>query len=96
MNAFFKAVLIAVLTLTGLVGLGMSLCGGVVTFGGLLSHGNGGGGGEFQMNELWIISVPSLVIGLCICWAAFAGLRSISRASAKNTPGARDQGADPR
>lgn len=95
MNPLFKAILIAVLMLAGLVGLGMSLCGGVVTFGGLLSHGNGGGG-EFQMNELWIISVPSLVIGLLICWAALAGLRSISRASAKTTAGVRDQGDDPR
>jgi hypothetical protein len=54
---------ILLLAIVGLVGLGMSLCGGAITWAGFTEAGHHG---EFQAAGMRIISVPSLVIGLAI------------------------------
>lgn len=72
-----RVIAILLLSVFGLVGLGMSLCGGVFTFSGLLDPG--GGGGEFHSSGFLPISVPSLLVGLAILYAVYRGLRWLSR-----------------
>ena len=57
---------VLLLGLAGLVGLGMSLCGGVFTVAGLAGLGGKGGGGELPTSGFLIIAVPSLLIGIAL------------------------------
>ena len=77
MNVLLKALAVVALMVVGLVGLGMSLCGGVATVTGLIPSGNTGG--EFNASSLLFISIPSLIGGLGITSAAFMGLRRLAR-----------------
>jgi hypothetical protein len=77
-----RVIAILFLSLVGLVGLGMSLCGGLFTFTGLLDSGSGGG--EMRARDFLAFSVPSLVIGVAIVFGAFAGLRRINRKAARS------------
>jgi hypothetical protein len=72
-----RVIAILLLSFIGLVGLGMSLCGGVFTFSGLLDPG--GGGGEFRASGFLPMSVPSLLVGLAIVYGAYRGLRRLAR-----------------
>ena len=58
-----RLIVIFLLGLAGIVGLGMSLCGGAITFAGLAEHDQHG---EILASSLLVISVPSLVIGVLI------------------------------
>ena len=51
----FRLITIFVLGIAGLIGLGMSLCGGMITLSGLSASGQGG---EFPASGFLIISVP--------------------------------------
>jgi len=73
-----RVIAILLLSFVGLVGLGMSLCGGVFTLSGLFASG-GGGGGEFSASGFLPISVPSLLVGLAILYAVYRGLRRLAR-----------------
>ena len=66
MSTIGKAVGTIALLLLGLVGLAMSLCGGVFT---ASSIGNPG------MSSLLVFSIPSLVFGLAVLWIACRRLR---------------------
>ncbi len=57
-----------ILLAAGLIGLGMSLCGGVYVAGALL------GDSSEWMGAILIISVPSLLIGVAIMWFGFRAL----------------------
>jgi hypothetical protein len=72
-----RVIAILLLSFVGLVGLGMSLCGGVFTLSGLFA--SGGGGGEFSASGFLPISVPSLLVGLAILYAVYRGLRRLAR-----------------
>ncbi len=67
-----RIVVIFLLCVVGLVGLGMSLCGGAITFSGLTEAGHQG---EFRASDMMIISVPSLIGGLLILVFVFRKLR---------------------
>jgi hypothetical protein len=73
-----RVIAILLLSVFGLVGLGMSLCGGMFTFYGLLDPGNGGGG-EFRASGFLPISVPSLLVGLAVLYAVYRGLAALAR-----------------
>jgi hypothetical protein len=75
-----RILLILLLSFVGLVGLGMSLCGGVFTFTGLLDPSPRGG--EFHSADFLPISVPSLVVGLGIVYGVVRGLRRMARKAA--------------
>ena len=62
-----RVIAILLLGIAGLIGLGMSLCGGMITLEGFTEAGHHG---EFQAAGMRFISVPSLVIGLVILIAA--------------------------
>jgi hypothetical protein len=72
-----RVIAILLLSFVGLVGLGMSLCGGVFTFSGLLDPG--GGGGEFRASGFLPMCVPSLLVGLAILYGVYRGLRRLAR-----------------
>ncbi len=92
MNLILKAIGVIVLLLLGLVGLGMSLCGGMVTYAGLMSSGQTGG--EFRAGDFRIISIPSLLIGLLLVWRAVAGLLWLARGrQVRGTPQSDDHAA---
>ena len=59
-----RIIVIFLLCVVGLVGLGMSLCGGAITLSGLAESGHGGG--EFPASGFLVISVPSLIVGLAL------------------------------
>ncbi len=61
MNLFVKIVVVMALLAVAAVGLAMSLCGGVFTFGGLFANDSWG---------VLAISVPSLLAGLGMTWFA--------------------------
>ena len=67
-----RIVVIFLLCIVGLVGLGMSLCGGAITLSGLTSAGHGG---EFPASGFLIISVPSLIVGVLIVFFVVRSLR---------------------
>ncbi len=92
MNVLLKALAVVALMFVGLVGLGMSLCGGVVTVTGLIPSWNDGPG--FNASGLLLISIPSLIGGLGITSAAFMGLRRLARG--RKAREARAQGDDAR
>ena len=75
-----RVLLILLLSFVGLVGLGMSLCGGVFTFSGLLDPSPRGG--EFHSADFLPISVPSLIVGLGLVYGVFRGLRRLHRKTA--------------
>jgi hypothetical protein len=75
MSSFGKVVGSILLAALGLVGLLMSLCGGLFTLGGLLQH---------NMYGVLAFSIPSLVVGLLLGWIAFRGLRGKSDEPPKN------------
>jgi len=75
-----RVLLILLLSFVGLVGLGMSLCGGVFTFTGLLDPSPRGG--ELHSADFLLISVPSLVVGLGLVYGVFRGLRRLDRRTA--------------
>ncbi len=58
-----------ILLAAGLVGLGMSLCGGVYVIGALLGESAG------WTEVILIVSVPSLLIGVAIMWFGFRALK---------------------
>ena len=60
------------LGVAGLIGLGMSLCGGMVTLTGLTE---GGHHGEFPAAGMLFISVPSLIVGLLILFGVTRAVR---------------------
>lgn len=72
-----RILLILLLSFVGLVGLGMSLCGGVFTFSGLLDPSPRGG--EFHSADFLPISVPSLIVGLGLVYGVFRGWRRMDR-----------------
>jgi hypothetical protein len=72
-----RIIAILLLSFVGLVGLGMSLCGGVFTFSGLFEPG--GGGGEFRASGFLPMSVPSLLVGLAILYAVYRGFAALAR-----------------
>ena len=72
-----RVIAILLLSFVGLVGLGMSLCGGVFTFSGLFA--SGGGGGELRAQDFLPISVPSLLVGLAVLYGVYRGLRRLAR-----------------
>ncbi|MBW8760208.1 MAG: hypothetical protein JF586_21675 [Burkholderiales bacterium] len=75
-----RVIAILLLSFVGLAGLGMSLCGGVFTFSGLLASGRGGGGGgEFRAQDFLPISVPSLLVGLAVLYGVYRGWRRLAR-----------------
>ena len=82
-----RIVVIFLLGIVGLIGLGMSLCGGMITLSGLSESGHGG---EFPASGFLIISVPSLVVGVLIVVAVVRALRR--RLSLP--PDAKRQGSD--
>jgi len=90
-----RVIAILLLSVFGLVGLGMSLCGGVFTFSGLLDPG--GGGGEFRASGFLPISVPSLLVGLAILYAVYRGLRWLGRnpVQARSEPPSAGSGGEP-
>jgi len=90
-----RVIAILLLSVFGLVGLGMSLCGGVFTFSGLLDPG--GGGGEFRASGFLPISVPSLLVGLAILYAVYRGLRWLGRnpVQARGEPPSAGSGGEP-
>ncbi len=61
MSSFGKVVGAIALLVVAVVGLAMSLCGGVFTFAGLTAQG---------MSGFLVISVPSLVAGVAVVWFA--------------------------
>lgn len=67
-----RLIAILLLGLAGIVGLGMSLCGGAITFAGLAE---GTSHGEFPASSMLIISVPSLVIGVLVVFFVGRTLR---------------------
>jgi len=75
-----RILLILLLSFVGLVGLGMSLCGGVFTFNGLLDPGPRGG--ELRAADFLPIAVPSLLVGLAIVYGVVRGLRRMAREAA--------------
>ena len=66
MSSFGKVVGSIALLLLAVAGLLMSLCGGIFTFASLTTR---------EMSGVWVISVPSLVIGVLLAWFAFKVLR---------------------
>ncbi len=70
-----RIVIIILLGLVGVVGLGMSLCGGLVTLGGLAALGDHAHSGEFGMSGFLIVSVPSLLVGLALVFLAVRGIK---------------------
>ncbi len=58
-----------VLLAAGLLGLGMSLCGGVYVVGALLGESPG------WTEVILIVSVPSLLIGVAVMWFGFRALK---------------------
>jgi|GEM_PF-3263520 len=79
-----RLIVIVLLCIVGLVGLGMSLCGGAFTFVGLLDSGSGGG--EMPARAFLVIAVPSLLVGLAIVYGVVRGLRALA-ARARTAPG---------
>jgi hypothetical protein len=73
-----RVIAILLLSFVGLVGLGMSLCGGMFTFSGLLASGRGGGG-EIRAQDFLPISVPSLLVGLAVLYGVYRVLRRLAR-----------------
>lgn len=71
-----RVIAILLLSFVGLVGLGMSLCGGLFTLSGLFD--SGGGGGEFRASGFLPMSVPSLLVGLAILYGVYRGLRRLA------------------
>ncbi len=61
MSSFGKIVVAVALLAAAVVGLAMSLCGGVFTFAGLTARG---------MSGFLMISVPSLIAGVAVVWFA--------------------------
>jgi hypothetical protein len=81
-----RILVIIVLGLVGLVGLGMSLCGGFFTVAGLADLGDHGRrSGEFRMSGFLIMSVPSLLVGLGLVLLAARGINKRSGDSADRT-----------
>jgi hypothetical protein len=82
-----RILVIIVLGLVGLVGLGMSLCGGFFTLAGLADLGHHAGHpGEFGMAGFLIMSVPSLLVGLGLVWLAARGINKQTGNRADKTP----------
>lgn len=52
----------------GLVGLGMTLCGGVFTIGALADVLGPHRGGENYSGAVFVISVPALLLGAAMLW----------------------------
>jgi hypothetical protein len=67
-----RLIVIFLLGVAGLVGLGMSLCGGMITLTGLTEDGHHG---EFPASGMLFISVPSLIIGVLIVVGVARALR---------------------
>jgi len=72
-----RIIAILLLSFVGLVGLGMSLCGGVMTLTGLAAQD--GSGSELYAMSYLMISVPSLLVGAAIVYGVFRGFRRIAR-----------------
>jgi hypothetical protein len=68
MSSFGKVVGTIALLALAAVGLLMSLCGGVVTVGGLATQG---------MSGILVLSVPSLLGGIAVVW--FAARKALQR-----------------
>lgn len=88
-----RVIAIVLLCIVGVVGLGMSLCGGAFTFAGLASSGSEGG--EFPARGFLVISVPSLLVGMAVVYGVVRGLRALAArshqdAGAPPPPGAGD------
>lgn len=71
-----RPIAILLLGLAGIVGLGMSLCGGAFTLAGLIPTSDHG---EFPASGFLIISVPSLLIGLAILTLVVRKVRRMDR-----------------
>ena len=65
------------LSFVGLVGLGMSLCGGLFTLSGLFDSSSGGG--EMHASGFLPVSVPSLLVGVAIVYGVISGFRRLER-----------------
>lgn len=78
-----RLIAIFLLGVAGLIGLGMSLCGGMITLTGLTE---GGHHGEFPASGMLFISVPSLIVGLLIL---FGVARAVRRRLSRRTGAAR-------
>jgi hypothetical protein len=70
MSSFGKVLGTIGLVAAAVVGLGMSLCGGVFTVGGLSGQG---------MYPVLVIAIPSLIVGLALVWFAAKKLRAPAR-----------------
>ena len=76
-----RVIAILFLSFVGLVGLGMSLCGGLFTLTGLLDSSSGGG--EMRARDFLPMSVPSLIAGVALLLGVVAGLRKLARDQAR-------------
>ncbi len=82
-----RVLVIIVLGLVGLVGLGMSLCGGFFTVVGIADLGaHAAHPGEFRMSGFLIMAVPSLLVGLALVVLAGRGIKRRSGDSVDKTP----------
>ena len=73
-----RVIAILCLSVVGLVGLGMSLCGGVFTFSALLDWGSRSGG-ELHPRDFLVIALPSLVIGVAIVIGVVKVIKRLQR-----------------
>lgn len=68
-DSFGRVILVIVLLALGLGGLFMSACGGLFLFMELF---------QGEMTGVWVIALPSLLVGLGASWGALAGFRRLA------------------
>jgi hypothetical protein len=70
-----RFVVVAIVLVIGLIGLGMSMCGGVFLFSSLISSLNG----NFQGGWVLLLSLGSIAVGVLLLWVCEKIYGSVKR-----------------